>query len=392
MKLFSMNILLAVSYSLSALLIGDWQLSVTAQSADASNAAMPEAKSRVAGSTAGAEPESANYNELQQRLARGWNTWDVHSITTHVLLPEGLAIHIGIKHNTTLSGDLFLQNVLIGRREADAEQVIPGAHTWNGSYTDARISWKGENWRIQSAHEGGDLCLATPLPARPVSALPPTMVFSVDYLWNLPGTALRHSDFIETRSKRGSVPIYCTCEHAGGREENESIDIPIGGPYFAVEFTEPVGVSTGKYRTLAEIEGAIERQRVAYRQTIETAGQNGPILDGIETTLGWDTIYEPEKQRVISPVSRVWSVDWGGFVLFDWDTFFAATLASIGNRDLAYANTVEILVRRRRRDSCRISRGRADGRASTGRNRRWVRSLSLGFTRNLATAGCLRSI
>ena len=27
------------------------------------------------------------------------NTWDVHSVTTQYLLPEGLAIHIGIEHN-----------------------------------------------------------------------------------------------------------------------------------------------------------------------------------------------------------------------------------------------------------------------------------------------------
>ena len=46
---------------------------------------------------------------------------------------------------------------------------------------------------------------------------------------------------------------------------------------------------------------------------------------------------------MISPVSRVWSVDWGGYVLFDWDTFFAATMAAIGDKDLAYANAIEIL-------------------------------------------------
>ena len=35
--------------------------------------------------------ESAEYQSLQRRLARGWNTWDVNSVTTHVLLPEGRA-------------------------------------------------------------------------------------------------------------------------------------------------------------------------------------------------------------------------------------------------------------------------------------------------------------
>ncbi len=97
-------------------------------------------------------------------------------------------------------------------------------------------------------------------------------------------------------------------------------------------------------RTLDEIQATIDRQQKRYTKSRSAAaGTNGPIVDAIETTLGWDTIYEPEKGRVISPVSRVWSVSWGGYVLFDWDTFFAATMASIGDKDLAYANAMETL-------------------------------------------------
>ena len=57
------------------------------------------------------------YEQVQKRLARGWNTWDVHSVATQVLLPEGLAIHVGMKHNSTLNGDAFLGDALIGRLE-----------------------------------------------------------------------------------------------------------------------------------------------------------------------------------------------------------------------------------------------------------------------------------
>ena len=70
---------------------------------------------------------------MQQRLARGWNTWDVHSVATQVLLPEGLAIHVGMKHNSTLNGDAFLGDALIGRLDKDAEKVTPGPHAWDGS-------------------------------------------------------------------------------------------------------------------------------------------------------------------------------------------------------------------------------------------------------------------
>ena len=304
---------------------------------------------RPAGESIAAGPESASYKQVQRRLAQGWNTWDVNSVTTQVLLPEGLAIHVGLKHNTTRGSDAFLRDSLIGRQDSGAEQVVPGPHSWDGNYTDLQISWKGHIWRIRSAQEDSSLVmLATPLPSETNSTLPPTIVFSVDFLWDLPGMTLRQPGFIETRGASGVVPVYCTCGASGGDSANESFNIPIGGPYFAASFDEPIGLSTGKRRTLAQIDAVIERRYNAYRQSLEPADtssvrETAPIVDAIETTLGWDTIYEPTKRRVVSPVSRIWSIGRGGYVLFDWDTFFAATMAAIGSRDLAYANAIEIL-------------------------------------------------
>jgi putative isomerase len=299
---------------------------------------------RAPGADDHATPMSTNYWQVQQRLAYGWNTWDTNSVATHVMLPGGLAIHIGLKHNNTESGEGFLQDAFIGRLTPDAEQVTPGPHSWDGRYTDLRISWKGHSWRIQSAHQGSDLVLlTTPLASKSLSALPPTVVFSVNFLWNQPGTTVRRPDFIETRGAPGIVNVYCTCAPPGAQPRINLVDLPIGGPYFATDLNLPVGLSTGKRRTLAEIEAAIAHQRDAYQESITAAGRNGPIVDAIETILGWDTIYEPSKQRIFSPVSRVWSVNWGGYVLFDWDTFFAATMAGIGDRDLAYADAIETL-------------------------------------------------
>jgi putative isomerase len=288
-------------------------------------------------------PLSAEYKQVQKRLSQGWNTWDVHSVTTHVLLPEGLAIQVGMMHNTTEGGDAFLQNVLIGRQSHGAEEVLPRAHSWDGSYSDLRVNWNGHSWRVQSAHDGADLVLlASPLPSKPVSALPPTIVFAVNFLWTRPGVTLKHGNFIEARGSSGIVPVYCTCPSAEDKGRKDA-QIPLSGAYLAVDFVSPVGLSTGKRRDLMEIQAVIEGQRNAYQKNIATAGKNAPLVDAIETALGWDTIYDPEKERVISPVSRVWSVGWGGYVLFDWDTFFAATMAGIGDRDLAYANALETL-------------------------------------------------
>jgi hypothetical protein len=279
---------------------------------------------------------SKEYEAVQRRLANRWNTWDVHSVTTHVLLPAGLALRVGLLHKTTLNGEAFLGDVLIGGPGRNQEQVFPGPHAWDGSYTDLRLAWRELDVRIQSAHAGEDLViLVTPLTKEKPGHLPATVVFSAAYLWNRPGTVARFADKIEVEGPRGTVAVY------GAGVEAPLSNIPVAGPYLTAELTGPVGLSTGRRRSLEEIEKAVEEQRLAYEQTLGTS--MAATVNAIQTTLGWDTIYEPEGDRVISPVSRSWSVDWGGYVLFDWDSFFAASLASIGDRDLAYANVMETL-------------------------------------------------
>jgi len=307
----------------------------------AANGSAQTAASRLAPGQALARPRSAEYQRVQQRLAQGWNTWDVHSVATQVLLPEGLAIHVGVEHNSTEWGDAFLQNALIGRLENGAEQVTPGPHAWDGNYTDLRVDWHGDAWRVQSAHVGKrDLVLlVTPIHAS--TALPPTAVIGADFLWGRNGTVRHRDDFLEAESGAETIRIFCT--HAALERSADLVDAPVGGAHLDADIKEPLGISTGHRRSLEEIERVIAGAQAEYEKSVTVDGTKRPLLDAIETTLGWDTIYEPTRERVISPVSRVWSVAWGGYVLFDWDTFFAATLASIGDRDLAYANALEIL-------------------------------------------------
>ncbi len=283
-----------------------------------------------------ARERSKDYDAVQKRLSSGWNTWDVHSVTTQVLLPEGLAIHVGFYYNTTLNGDALLGDVLIGGPGRNMEQVFPGAHAWNGSYTDARLAWRDLDLRIQSAHAGNDLViLVTPLAKNKPEHLPATVVFSAAYLWNRPGTVARLADRIEAHGPTGSIAIYCA-----GTEASFN-NIPVAAPYLTGELKGPAGLSTGKKRSMEEIAKLIEEEHQGYEKSLKTP--RSAAVDAIQTTLGWDTIYEPEGSRVISPVSRSWSVGWGGYVLFDWDSFFAATLAAIGDHDLAYANAIETL-------------------------------------------------
>lgn len=276
---------------------------------------------------AGQTPRSPEYDAVQKRLAQGWNTWDVHSVAAQVLLPEGFTIRVGLKHNDTLNSDAFLQDALIGRQGQGTEQVFPGPHTWNGSYTELRLSWRGHELLLQTAHAGDDLVmLATPSALK--SAVPPALVVSCGVLWNRPGGAMKLGDHIEFSGAARKVPVYWT------GKELDSTSIPLATPFFSASFQEPIGISTGHPRSVEEIRSILKRERPA----------RNSVAQAIESVLGWDTIYEPSQARAISPVSRGWSIDWGGYVLFDWDTFFAASLAAAaGDRDLAYANAIEIL-------------------------------------------------
>jgi hypothetical protein len=155
-------------------------------------------------------------------------------------------------------------------------------------------------------------------------------------LWNQPGAVVKQGDRIEARLPKRIVSIYMS------GKDTADVSVPVSGSYFSADLTQPLGLSTDRSRTVADIQAVLERERRAYQQSIAGFGDHSSVADAIQTVIGWDTIYEPHGHRVISPVSRIWSVSWGGYVLFDWDTFFAATLAAVGDRDLAYANAIEI--------------------------------------------------
>jgi hypothetical protein len=53
------------------------------------------------------------YDELKQRLAHGWNTWNTRSVLSHVLLPSGFALNLCLKE---YADGQYLKEALIGGR------------------------------------------------------------------------------------------------------------------------------------------------------------------------------------------------------------------------------------------------------------------------------------
>jgi putative isomerase len=307
-------------------------------------------------------PRSIDYEAVQRRLASGWNTWDTNSVMTQVLLPAGLAVRVGVKHRGTEFNDAFLPAALIGRQGKDDERVVPGPHAYDGSYTDLKLLWRGHQARIESGHDGGDLVMRmTPLGSDTDGHLASEVVFSFGMLWNEPGSIRKQEGRIEAEAGGKTIPFYLT------GEDTRDLYVPVSGSYFTAVMKQPIGLSSGKRRSSAEIGKILARDREAYLRSNASFGDRAAVADAIQTVIGWDTIYEPHGRRVISPVSRIWSVGWGGYVLFDWDTYFAATLAAIGSRDLAYANAIEIC-REATRQGFVPNYARADGWKSEDRS------------------------
>jgi hypothetical protein len=273
------------------------------------------------------------YEKLKQRLASGWNTWNTRSVLSHVLLPEGFALNLGVKE---YHRGQHKREFLIGQRNPADEQVRPGPRTYDGRYTALDVRWQGIAFDVESATEGDDLVLLV-TPRESPFRRPPLLMVEGGILWNRPGFVERRGPTLHAEANGREIDVWTTVSPV---EDPYSWSI---SPYLALPLAGPIGLSAGRARSLEEIRAIVARGKTERAAASTRFGELAEVYDAVQTCMAWDTVYDPLKERVISPVSRIWSAwAWGGYVLFCWDTYFAAALAAIDNRDLAFANAIEI--------------------------------------------------
>ncbi|MFU8779818.1 MAG: MGH1-like glycoside hydrolase domain-containing protein, partial [Kiritimatiellia bacterium] len=271
-------------------------------------------------------------------LQKGWNTWNVRSVLSHVYLPDGFAISLGIK---VYSSGCCLREALIGRKGKRDEIVVPGPRSYDGTYTSLELEWGGirvkeKEWpgakvKIETAVDGDDwFAVVTPLREMIQS---PALTISGSILWNRPGTVRRDGTTLFIENEERSVAVTAT-----GSMRNDEPVTELDTPYLLVDLDGPVSICSNAAR-LAETASVVERNR---KEVLGSRQQLSEVYNAMQICLAWDTIYDPFKDRVISPVSRVWSCASGGWTLFDWDTYFAGWMAGVENKELAYANAMAI--------------------------------------------------
>ena len=282
----------------------------------------------------GAQTPAEQYALTQRHLASGWNTWDTRSVLTHVLLPYGAAIELNLTDTAGRRADAFR----IGNRTADAPVMRPGAHTYDGAYTDVSVSWHGLKLRVQSAADGlKNVIILTPLKGHTPGG---RVVVTPKGLWQR-ANRIAVTGHTFTLEPHGSGLTLHGAVH-GDFIEDKNRDIIVSADSRTV-------ITCGAELTPDEAAAFVEAQAGAFIEANRKKfGAHYEVYNAMQNVLAWDNIYDPTIRKVVTPVSRNWNVGWsanppmGGFVLFCWDTYFAAMMLSVDNKALAYANAVEI--------------------------------------------------
>ena len=272
---------------------------------------------------------------LNDFLLQRWNTWNNSNYLQHILMPEGLSLSISFK-STYRDSDYpyYLDEVYIsGSYDSGHEKIEPLAHTGDGKYTDLRISWKGLTTRIQSATQKGELfILYTP---EVIPENPPIMIMETGLLWNKDGKVNKMNGFFQAEFG----PITYSMEST---EPDSMLCLPIVGDYISFRSDVPVGVYTGKKRSLEYIQRLISNREILVKTEQDEYGDQKESYKAIQTLLGWNQIFDAQNHRPLTPASRKRNEKWSGWVLSGWDSYFTAAIYALDNKYLAFSNLFAI--------------------------------------------------
>ena len=264
--------------------------------------------------------------------SQGWGTLDVRSLAAAVHLPTGVEVRIG----------LAAPNGEVHRREFRWPELARlGPHMPDCSYASVTVQVPECHMRVEMASEGDTLAVrATPTKNRG-SLVPFAEVF---FYGSFEGRIVIGDENARVSTAR--------CEFMASAPSGRiSSLLPLPGTaMFSSEsrrelivWVSPEGV-TPSARAAAEFIDSKKADSDRWERRFESA-QSQSAFEGMWRSVIWNTIYAPSIGLPVTVVSRDWCVDgnYGDFVLFEWDTFFAALQSAAASRELAYANVRAVL-------------------------------------------------
>lgn len=274
-----------------------------------------------------ASDKKSNFEQPGRHRPKGWNTWDNRSILTQVLLPEGLALTLQVEDPVT--GD-SLRFAFTGNSVRDAEYVRPIAHASDGSFTDFMLYWRNFGMRIQSVANGDDLSwLITP---DATCQNPGFIKLTAEMLYQRQGKIIEEQDRIVAQLEKKTIIIRPVVPNNDNLQQR---------------LNTTIAFSTKADVELAQIRQAIQQSEQKQQQQKSRYGKLAETWNAMHNALNWLVVYDPEKNRAVTPVSRPWAYGWGdglegGYVQFCWDNFFAAFMHSLHSQELAFNEAIQM--------------------------------------------------
>ena len=265
--------------------------------------------------------------------AKGWNTWDVRHLNAVVLLPSQLRIIFSLADPAT--GEVKDD---FGWRE-NLHRL--GPHTTDGSYCRIDLKWDQAVVSFEYAAQGDRLvCRVTQDTTTPPLALG----INVDGAWGAELVAGAHGFITNKQQATWNVGVARVARVTDdGKVRRVEPHVPAT---FTLAAPVLVEATPGEFSNVDSMLAFIDQQRSAYAKSgLSSDGWLAEAAEALTRAIAWNTIWEPIKGRVCTPVSRDWCKGpfFGSYVLFDWDTFFCAVMAQLEDPQLATANALAIL-------------------------------------------------
>jgi hypothetical protein len=216
-----------------------------------------------------------------------------------------------------------------------------GEHATDGSSTDLTLRVLEGAYRVESAAAADALRIRV-TPVRPLPGV--YAAVEVSGIWgSRPLIDYRGEDALIVRLPSGTFAI-----RSHGHAAQPAWD-PVIAAHLTVAVDGPVSFTVEGARGGEPADGALASARSSWNAVAIQA--DGDLEDGLAAmrrSLLWNMVYEPRSRRVVTPVSRNWclrrdGLKFGHYVVFGWDTFFAALQFGLLGPELAYAAFFSIL-------------------------------------------------
>ena len=196
-----------------------------------------------------------------------------------------------------------------------------------GSYTELSVEWQGISLRVQSAAKNDQLYVLITLVRHSTGD---ELFVEPEMLWNRKGEISINDNKIRVITPTRELMI----RPVKGRFTSS------GGKIRSSLNNEIIALTSDASISVSGLKKMINDSKISFTSVKARYKEDSELDNAMQTVLAWNANYEPTHNRVITPVSRTWNVGWEGWVLFEWDTYFAAYMLSMDNKDLAYANAI----------------------------------------------------